>query len=229
LIRISYKERFLTHLEAIKGGLIVSCQALEDEPLHGTVYMVGMARAALMAGAVGIRANGPEDIAGIRRLTDKPIIGILKKLDQEGKVFITPDLESAALVAQAGADIVAADCTVEHHPDSAELKQLIDSIHSYLDVPVMADCSNLAEAVRAERLGADLVATTLAGGTEPDFGLLEAIVNAVQVPVIAEGNYWHPEEVVKAIRLGAHAVVVGSAITRPQAITARFVSALRRG
>lgn len=208
--------------------MIVSCQALEEEPLHGTIHMEAMARAALMGGAAGLRANGREDISAMRKLTDKPIIGILKRREPDGGIFITPDFESAALIADAGADIVALDCTTTRHPDCGKLGNLINSIHAELGVAVMADCSSLEETLRAEDLGADIVATTLVPGRDPDFALLEKVLGSVTVPVIAEGNYWRPEEVVRAIQIGAHAVVVGSAITRPQLITARFAAALAR-
>lgn len=225
---ITYKQHLAQCLEAVRGGLIVSCQALEDEPLHGTIHMEAMARAALMGGAVGLRANGPEDIAAMRKLTDKPIIGIYKHWDGDGKIFITPDFESAKAVVQAGADIVALDCTTYHWPDDQALQSLIDRIHRELDAAVMADCSNYEEILRAERLGADIAATTLVPGPEPDFALLQKVVESVEIPVIAEGHYWEPGQVVRAVQLGAHAVVVGSAITRPQLITARFTAALKQ-
>lgn len=220
-------------LEQIRGRLIVSCQALEEEPLHGPVIMAAMARAAVEGGAMGIRANGAPDIAAIRRATSLPIIG-LKKLVLPGfEVYITPTFEAAAEVAAAGADMIAIDATDRTRP--CGLAELISRVRTELRKPVLADCATVAEAVAAAAAGADAVATTMAGYTEesraiqafsPD--LVRAFVQAVNVPVIAEGRIWAPEEAVAALEAGAHAVVVGSAITRPQEITSRYITAIQR-
>jgi N-acylglucosamine-6-phosphate 2-epimerase len=220
-------------LERIEGGLVVSCQAGIDEPLHGC--MAGMARAAKEAGAVGIRAEGPQDIRAIREVVDLPILG-LYKIRQEGvPVTITPTFESACLVVHAGADVVALDATTAVRPDGLTLAETIARIHGELQRPVLADVSTLAEGVLAVRAGADAVAPTLSGYTPqsprqegPDWELLAALIRELDVPVLMEGRIWEPREARQALDLGAWAVVVGSAITRPQLIAARFAKEIRR-
>jgi N-acylglucosamine-6-phosphate 2-epimerase len=219
----------------LKCGLIVSCQALVDEPLYGSQFMASMAIAATRGGAIGIRANGLEDITAIRRVLDIPIIGILK-VDTPGyAVRITPTIEHARQVARAGADIIAIDATNRLHPDGISLADRIWTIHQDTSLPVMADISDLVEGLAAEEMGADLVATTLAGYTGtiqkqlgPDFGLLKQLVTLLHVPVIAEGRITSPEQAFQAIQMGAWSVVVGTAITRPQWITEQFVMRLKQ-
>jgi N-acylglucosamine-6-phosphate 2-epimerase len=222
------KEQFI---EQVRGGLIVSCQALSDEPLHGAQIMARMAHAAWEGGAVGIRANGPDDIRAIRAAVPLPIIGIYK--DGDSGVYITPTLNHARAVVEAGADVVAIDATRRPRPDGSTVAELIPRIHDELGGPVMADVSTLEEARAAEAAGAEFVAPTLAGYTPysqqvtgPDFELLRAMVAACGIPVVAEGHISTPDEARTAIMCGALAVVVGSAITRPQLITARFVARL---
>lgn len=223
------KQQFI---EQVKGGLIVSCQALPGEPLHGADIMARMALAAYQGGAVGIRANGPDDIRAIRAVVPLPIIGILK--DGSEGVYITPTLRHAQAVAEAGAAVVALDATGRPRPDGSALPDLIARIHSECGMPVMADVSTLDEALAAEQAGADFAAPTLAGYTPysqrlkgPDFELLRAMVEALKIPVIAEGRIKTPKQARMALDYGALAVVVGGAITRPQQITAQFVESLR--
>jgi N-acylglucosamine-6-phosphate 2-epimerase len=219
-------------------GLIVSCQALPDEPLFGAGHMAAMARAAVSAGAAAIRANGPEDIAAIRKVVDVPILGLFK-VDLPGSgVRITPSIEHALQVAGAGADMIAIEATRRLH-QGASLTRLIEQIHQRSGLRVLADVSTLQEGMEAAASGADFVASTLSGYTadspvqaEPDLVLLAQLVAALKsqnIPVIAEGRIATPGQAAQALALGAHAVVVGSAITRPQWITQRFVEALRKG
>ncbi|MEZ4671735.1 MAG: N-acetylmannosamine-6-phosphate 2-epimerase [Anaerolineae bacterium] len=223
------KEEFV---EQVRSGLIVSCQALSNEPLHSSEIMARMALAAAQGGAVGIRANSPEDIRAIRNIISLPIIGIYKEGDTG--VFITPTFSHAQAVVEAGADIVALDATQRPRPDGKTVTELIARIHSELKCPVMADISTLEEAHAAEAAGADFVAPTLAGYTPysqqlpgPDVELLRSMIATLNVPVIAEGHITTPEDARLALVCGALAVVVGSAITRPQLITARFVDYIR--
>jgi N-acylglucosamine-6-phosphate 2-epimerase len=219
-----------TLLRQLHSGLIVSCQAAADEPLYGSEHMAAMAVAAASGGAVGIRANSPKDIAAIRLVVSLPIIGIYK-LDIPGyTVRITPTIESAFQVAQAGADIIAIDATSRQHPDGLSLLERVRQIHEQTHCPVMADVSTYDEGLAAEHAGADLVSTTLSGYSEdspaqdtPDFDLLQRLVSNLHIPVVVEGRIANPEQAARALALGAFAVVVGSAITRPQWITARFV------
>ncbi|WP_114768878.1 N-acetylmannosamine-6-phosphate 2-epimerase [Microvirga subterranea] len=217
-----------------KGTLVVSCQARADNPLHGPVYMAAMALAAEAGGAKGIRANGAEDVAAIRAVTKLPIIGIAKVWDDRFPVYITPDFDSAARVAESGADIVGIDATPR--PRNGEpVERLIARIRHELGREVFADISTLEEGRAAAACGATYVATTLSGYTEetaprksagPDFDLLSALVESVSVPVVAEGRFDTPDLVAEALARGAHAVVVGTAITNPREITKKFVRAI---
>lgn len=218
--------------------MIVSCQALTDEPLFGTQHMAALARAAVAGGAVAIRANGPDDIAAIHNAVEVPIIGLFKDDIPGCEVRITPTLEHAEKIAVAGADIIAIDATRRARPGNLSVKDMIDHIHTDIGKPVLADISTLDEGLVAVESGADFVATTLSGYTSytssqpgPDFILLEQLathLKPLRIPVIAEGRISTPQEAALALALGAHAVVVGSAITRPQWITAQFSSALNK-
>lgn len=214
------------------SGLIVSCQAREDNPLHGPVHMAAMARAAEAGGAAGLRANGAADIAAIRAVSALPIIGIAKRWRASFDVYITPGFADAQAVAAAGADWIALDATPRSR-DGEPAAALIARIKDELGKPVFADISTADEGIAAARAGADAVATTLAGYTPysrisdgPDFELIRALVAAVDVPVIAEGRFWSPDEVARAFALGARAVVVGTAITNPREIVRRFARAV---
>ena len=220
----------------LRHGLIVSCQAAPDEPLFGTEFMVGMARAAVEGGAVGIRANGPESIAAIRKAVALPIIG-LYKFDLPGfEVRITPTINHAKEIAAAGADLIALDATARSHPDGIATADFIARVRAATQRPVMADVSTVAEGLAAAEASAEVVGTTLSGytsysrpGPGPDFDLireLAPLLHARGVLLIAEGRIATPEQAAQALDLGADAVVVGGAITRPQWITRRFVEAL---
>ncbi|WP_210485002.1 N-acetylmannosamine-6-phosphate 2-epimerase [Microvirga antarctica] len=216
-----------------KGALIVSCQARADNPLHGPIFMSAMARAVNAGGAAGFRANGAEDVAAIRAISTHPIIGIDKIWDDRFPVYITPHFASAARIAQAGADIVGVDAT-RRPRDGDDVDRLIGRIRHELHREVFADVSSVAEGLFAHAAGATYVATTLAGYTAetaaqmssgPDLDLLSALVAAIDGPVVAEGRFDTPDLVAEAFRRGAHAVVVGTAITNPLEITRKFALA----
>lgn len=219
-----------TFIEQVRGKLIVSCQALEDEPLHGADIMARMALAAKQGGAVAIRANSPIDIRAIKKQVDLPIIG-LYKVGNEG-IFITPSRRHAVEIIEAGADVVAIDATKRQRQPNESLDAIIDTIHQH-NCLVLADVSTIEEATIAQDLGADLVASTLSGYTsyspqlqEPDYTLIRAMSQSLTIPVIAEGRIRTPDEARMVLEYGATSVVVGSAITRPQIITATFAEAL---
>ena len=224
-------------LKSLKGKLIVSCQALEDEPLHSPHIMSKMALAAYQGGASGIRANGYEDIVAIKKEVPLPVIGILKKEYENYKVFITPTLSEVEKVVAAGADMIAVDATSRKRPDGLDLETFIKEIKlRYKDLPVMADISTIDEAEKAEKLGFDCISTTLVGYTEEtegqklyseDFILLKEKLEKIKIPVIAEGNVITPEMAKRCLEIGAYAVVVGGAITRPQQITERFIELIK--
>ena len=226
-------------LEQIKGGLIVSCQALKGEPLYiesGSI-MQYMARAAKEAGAVGIRANGMSDIKAIKKEVDLPVIGIVKR-DYEGfKPFITCTMKEIDELMSVDTDIIAFDCTDRSRADNTTLENFIERIkEKYPNVILMADISNFEEGLNAYKLGVDIVGTTLSGYTEytdksegPDYGLVERLVKNIDIPVIAEGRVHYPIQARNMIGLGAFSIVVGGAITRPLEITQRFKKAIDEG
>ena len=217
----------------LRGGLVVSCQALPGEPLFGADIMARMAIAAEAGGAVGIRANSPADIQAIRAVTALPLIG-LSKVDMAGyDVYITPTLADAVAVGEAGADVIALDATARPHPEGT-LASFIGRIKEATGRLVLADISTEGEALAAQDAGADLVSTTMSGYTpyssqssEPDLDLVRRLASVLAVPLLAEGRIATPEQARAALDAGAWAVVVGGAITRPQQITERFMKVIR--
>lgn len=222
-------------INKIKGGLIVSCQALEDEPLHSSYIMSRMAVAAMEGGAVGIRANSPEDIAEIKKVCNLPVIGLWKSVYDDSDIYITPTMKEIDALAEAQVDIIATDATDRVRPGGETLESFFAAVKSkYPDMLFMADCSTYEEGVRAEALGFDIVSTTLAGytaGTKgrslPDYDMLCRLTKELTIPVIAEGGIWEPNQLQEAFRLGCHCAVIGSAITRPRDITRRFTDSIK--
>jgi N-acylglucosamine-6-phosphate 2-epimerase len=219
-------------VEAVRGRLVVSCQAPPGDPLYGPETMAAMAAAVLVGGAAGIRANGLADVMRIRTVSDRPLIGLWK--DGTEGVYITPTLDHALAVADAGADIVALDGTARPRPDARTLEETITALRARTAAAVLADVSTLEEGISAARAGAHAVSTTLAGYTPdsrriagPDLELVAELAAAVAVPVFAEGRIGTPAQARQAIDAGAWAAVVGTAITAPAWITARFARSLR--
>lgn len=216
---------------ALPRGLMVSCQARADNPLHGPAFMGAMALAARDGGAVGLRANGPADIAAVKA-AGLPVIGIYKLFSDRFPVYITPNFDAAAAIVAAGAEIVALDCTLRAR-DGESPEVLVRRIRDELGAEVFADISSLDEGLAAADWGATYVATTLSGYTaatepkpaEPDLDLLEKLSARLSIPVVAEGRYNSPEWVRRGFEAGAHAVVVGTMITNPREITRAFVKA----
>jgi N-acylglucosamine-6-phosphate 2-epimerase len=223
-----------TLISNLKHGLIVSCQALEDEPLFGSELMLSMSLAAQEGGAAGIRANTPQDIAAIKRKCTLPVIGLYKKNYTGSNVYITPTLQEVQEILDAGADIVAFDATRLARPEGVLLEEFVASIRErYPAAVLLADISTFEEGVAAMDLGVDLVSTTMSGYTphslqqeQADIALVARLSVLSRTPVLAEGRIWTPEECVACFESGAHAVVVGTAITRPQEITRRFVKSI---
>ncbi|QYF84118.1 N-acetylmannosamine-6-phosphate 2-epimerase [Brevibacterium sp. PAMC21349] len=225
-------------LDKIHKGLIVSCQALENEPLHSSFIMGRMAIAAKEGGAKCIRANSVADIMEIKKNVDLPVIGIIKQVYGQNDVYITPTMAEIDALMETKAEIIATDATARVRPDGKTLKQFYGEIRAkYPDVLLMADVSTIEEAKYADDLGFDIVAPTLYGYTnetlgekiyQDDYAVLKEIVKAVKkAKVIAEGNVITPEIARSVLDMNVHAVVVGGAITRPQQITKRFVDAIQ--
>ncbi len=211
------------------GTLVVSCQARPDNPLHGPQFMAAMAKAAQQGGAGAIRANGGPDIAAIAQATTLPILGLVKRFELAPAMAITPDSAAVREAAEAGADIIVIGAAAGPRP-AESLAQLMTLAKATIAKPILADISNLEEGLAAAALGADYLATTLSGYTTghppphgPDLALVSALVDGTTLPIVAEGRYWTPQAVAEAFDRGAHAVVVGTAITNPMAITRRFV------
>lgn len=221
-------------LEQIKGGLVVSCQALESEPLHDSYIMAKMAWAAYLGGAVGIRCNTVVDIKAIKEKVDLPVIAIIKQVYDDSDVYITPTMKEVDALAEIGCEIIALDATDRLHPGGVTFEDFFKEVRAkYPNQLFMADTSCFEEGKKAQELGFDLIGTTMAGYTPytkgtslPDFTLMERYVNELDTPVIAEGGIWVPEQLKKAMDIGIHAAVVGTAITRPMDITKRFVAAI---
>lgn len=219
----------------LKGKLIVSCQALETEPLNSSFIMGRMAKAAKEGGACGIRANTVEDIKEIRKNVDVPIIGIIKRDYDDSQVYITPTMKEMDELMESGCDIIALDATDRDRPGNLTLDEFYKQIRDkYPNQLLLADCSTVAELLHADELGFDFIGTTLVGYTEYSkavsnrdyYEMIKVILKNVKSRVIAEGNIDNPEMAKKVIELGCFSVVVGSAITRPQLITKRFVDAI---
>lgn len=221
-------------INRLKGKVVVSCQAMPSEPLYLEKCMAAMMKSVIKGGAGGLRVAGARDVRNAKRLFDVPVIGLTKPdvipANWQEIVYITPTVKEVIELVEAGADIIAFDGTMRPRPDGAKLEDLIKYIKLNKRVS-MADISTLEEAQNAEKLGADILSTTLSGYTQfsqnrgdgPDFELLKELVENTNLPVVLEGRIWEPAEVTKAFEIGAHCVVIGSAITRPQLITKRFI------
>lgn len=221
----------MTILNQLKGKLIVSCQALEHEPLHGSDIMRKMAKAAKEGGACAIRANGVNDVIAIKEETQLPVIGLIKRDYPNCEVYITPTIKEIDELIQSGCEIIAMDATNRCHPDRVSLKEKVDRIHQANRL-AMADISTLEEAIFAQSIGFDIVSTTLSGYTPyskqqetPDVELVGQCVRNLAIPVIAEGRIFSIEDIKAVKAQNPFAIVVGSAITRPQIITKRFADA----
>ena len=221
-------------ISQIKHKVIVSVQAMPSEPLYKEECMAAMMQSVVKGGAAALRVAGVRDVINAKKLFKIPVIGITKPdiipSNWQEIVYITPTLKDVIELVQAGADIIAFDGTMRERPNGEKLEDLIKYIKINKRIS-MADVSTLEEGINAEQLGANILSTTLSGytqfsqnrGSGPDFELLKQLVDNVNVPVVLEGRIWEPEEVDKAFEIGAHCVVIGSAITRPQLITKRFV------
>lgn len=226
-------------IKQLHNGLVISCQALPNEPLYREEggIMVLMAKAAIQAGAVGIRAQGITDITQIKAHFDVPVIGIIKKNYENYSSYITTTMTEVDALVEAGADIIALDATLRPRGDGQTVNEFVTSIQAkYPDQLLMADIATLAEGINAAELGFDLIGTTMNGYTEnttaqsgPNYQLMKELVAHTDVPIIAEGKLHTPEELALAYRTGIYTAVVGGAITRPYEIAKRFISVLPTG
>lgn len=223
--------------EKIKGKLIISCQALPGEPLYveekSIMYL--MARAAKQAGTPMIRTCSVRDVVAIKEETGLPVIGLIKIQYEGFESYITPTMKEVDELVEAGADVIAFDCTEQKRGDGKTTSQFITEVREkYPDAVLMADISTYEEGVNAWKLGVDMVGTTMSGYTSytpklegPDYELVKRLSETVDIPVIGEGRVHYPDQAVEMLKSGAFAVVVGGAITRPLEIAQRFMKAIQ--
>ena len=223
----------MSFLPDVKGGLIVSCQALPDEPLHSSFIMGRMALAAKEGGAVAIRAQSSVDIKEIQKVTGLPVIGLIKKNYDDSEIYITPTMAEVEDLLTTDCEMIALDMTNRPRPAGEKIDKLVERIHSAGRL-VLADISTYEEGMSAADIGADAIATTLSGYTSyspqlegPDVDLVARLAKDLTVPVFAEGRINTPADIGKVMEAGAYAPIVGSAITRPQLITAKFAKMLQ--
>lgn len=224
-------------LAATKGSIIVSCQALPDEPMYceEMSIMPFFANAAKQAGSKCIRTSSIRDVVAIKKATGLPVIGLVKRVVKGYDSYITPTMKEIDDLVDADADIIALDCTMRKRGDGSTINEFISQIKKkYPDIVLMADISTPEEGINAANCGVNLVGTTLSGYTDyspktqgPDFELVQKLVSSLDIPVIAEGKIHTPEQAKKMLSLGAHAVVVGGAITRPLEIAQRFYNSIK--
>jgi N-acylglucosamine-6-phosphate 2-epimerase len=223
-------------ISSLRNGLIVSCQAEEDDPFNSPQHIGAFAKAAEMGGASGIRCEGSDKIEEVRDRVKIPIVGLIKGKYEDGWVLITPDFGDVEKIVRAGADIIALDATDRIRPNKLSGFDFLYEVRKRFDKPLMADVSTFEEGIKAAEIGADMLSTTLSGYTPytadrdtvlPDYDLIAELSSSLDIPVVAEGRIWTPSDAIKAIESGAFAVVVGTAITRPRVITKMFVEALK--
>jgi len=219
-------------LEEVKGKLIVSCQALPDEPLHSPFIMGRMARAAKEGGAMAIRAQSVDDIVEIKKVTGLPVIGLIKRNYKDSEIYITATMREVEELLTTHCEMIAIDMTDRARPKGEKVEDLVKRVHE-AGVLVLADISTYEDGVKAAATGADALSTTMAGYTSyskhidgPDVELVGHLVKMMKVPIFAEGKINCPQDVTEVMQAGAYAAIVGSAITRPQLITAKFAAAI---
>ena len=224
-------------LEAIRGKMVISCQAVPGEPLYvedkSVMYL--MARAAARAGSPAIRTSGIRDVIAIKEETGLPVIGLVKVQYEGYESYITPTMEEVDELVEAGSDVVALDCTLRRRGDGTSVNDFISRIREkYPELILMADISTYEEGINAWKCGVDILGTTMSGYTSyspktdgPDYELMRRLSQDAEIPVIGEGRIHDPAQAVEALRTGVWAIVVGGAITRPLEIAGRFTDAIR--
>lgn len=225
-------------LEKVKHNLIVSCQALDDEPLHSSFIMSKLALAAAQGGASGIRANSVADINAIKQEVTLPVVGIIKRNYPDSAVFITATTKEIDELATTNCEMIALDATCRVRPQGQTLAEIVNyTRETYPNVLLMADVATIEDVKIANTLGFDCISSTLIGYTEEskndavaanDFAILKGMLAVSDLPLIAEGNIDTPEKAKRVLALGLHSVVVGGAITRPQLITEKFAHAIKK-
>ncbi|MGO9480869.1 MAG: N-acetylmannosamine-6-phosphate 2-epimerase [Candidatus Kryptoniota bacterium] len=224
---------YLNSMANVKNGLIVSCQFDAEDPFNKPEYVSLFALSSQMGGAAGIRTEGKENIKAVKSKVSLPMIGLIQSAYPDGSVLITSDFNEVNEIIESGADIVALDATERVRPNGLTGFEFLKRVRvAHPGTLLLADVSTFEEGVQAAELGADIVSTTLSGYTPStvqkgregvDFDLIERLSDSLVIPVVAEGRILLPAEASHALELGAYAVVVGAAITRPTVITQMFV------
>lgn len=232
------KTNLNTILDSVHNSIIISCQALPGEPMYHEEMslMPFMAEAAKQAGSKCIRTSSVRDVIAVKEKTGLPVIGLIKRKYDGFDSYITPTMKEIDELAEADSDIIALDCTLRKRGDGTTINEFIDQIHNkYPSIPLMADISTLEEGINAWKCGINIISTTMSGYTPyspqiegPDFTLVEELIKEVSIPVFAEGKIHNPQEVEKMLELGAYAVIIGGAVTRPLEIARRFYSVLNK-
>ena len=214
----------------LKGGLVVSCQASEGTPMNTPEFIAAQAMTVELAGAKAIRAQGIDNVARVVSSVKVPVIGLVKSYSADSDVYITPTLEDVLALEKAGAHIIAVDATQRSRNGGVSLEEFFNNVRKHTNIPLLADVDSIENAINAEALGFEAIATTLNGYTDipsnglPNIDLVTAISKVVKVPLIAEGGFANPQQVKGAISNGAWAVCVGTAITNPYLLTKYFVN-----
>ena len=216
----------------LKNGLIVSCQVPDDTAINTPEFIAAQALTVVQAGAVGIRAQGIKNVEAISKVTQVPIIGLVKRYDKSSPVYITPSVSDVIELEKAGATIVAIDATGRLRLGGQTLEEFVTQVRLESNVLLLADVDSVESALAAEALGCDAIATTLSGYTDipvsglPNIKLIDDISKSIQIPIIAEGGFSQPNSVSEALSAGAHAVCIGTAITNPFLLTKQFLAAI---
>jgi N-acylglucosamine-6-phosphate 2-epimerase len=224
---------YLNSVANVKNGLIVSCQFDANDPFNKPEYISLFALSCQMGGAAGIRTEGRDNIKAVKSKIALPVIGLIQSTYPDSSVLITGEFKEVDEIIESGADIVALDVTERVRPNGLTGFEFLKRVRTaHPGTLLLADVSTFQEGVQAAELGADMVSTTLSGYTPAtaqkaregvDFELIERLSDSLVVPVIAEGRILLPSEAAHAVELGAYAVVVGAAITKPTVITQMFV------
>ena len=219
-------------INSFKKSLIASCQPIPKGPLDYSSFVLASAKASIVGGAKALRIEGFKNLEIIKKNINIPVIGIKKRNLKKYPIIITPLLSDVERLSILGAEIIAFDATLRNRPVSS--LKLIEKIHSYKKI-AMADCSNIKDAIEAVENGADIISTTLSGYTNdkvvpinPDFKFLNQLIKKFKIPIIAEGRFNTPALFKKAIKSGAHAVVVGTALNRIELITKLFLNEIKK-
>jgi len=226
------REQKIEPFAPLNKGLVVSCQVPDGTPIDTPEFIAAQAKTVLQAGAVGIRAQGIANVKAVAQSVSVPIIGLVKRYSESTLIHITPAIDDVLGLEQAGATIVALDATGRLRENGLSFPAFMEELRSKTDIPILADVDTVEAAILAESLGCDAVATTLSGYTEvpapklPNIELISEIAKAVKIPVIAEGGFNKPEQVLQAFNAGAWSVCIGTAITNPYLLAKSFVQVI---